>query len=192
MALYDPSHTALIVIDLQEAILRGERAPYPAADILARSVAIGRQLKAGGGTLVMVHVAWAEDFADTPKGQVDSSFPRPASAKGSDGSAIAPDLVALGPQLVLTKKSWGAFAGPELDTQLRRRGIDTVIVTGIATNFGVESTVREAWPLNYSVIVAEDACGSMSAELHAFAVRNIFTRLARVRSTAELLANTGV
>ena len=71
--------------------------------------------------------------------------------------------------------------------ELRRRGIDTIVLAGIATNFGVESTAPEAWQHNYAVVVAEDACTSMGPDMHRFAVEKILPRIARVRSTAEIL-----
>ncbi|MGD1017265.1 MAG: isochorismatase family protein, partial [Roseiarcus sp.] len=76
----------------------------------------------------------------------------------------------------------------ELDLQLRRRGVDAIILTGVATNFGVESTAREAWQYGYSVVVAEDAVSGANEAMHAFSIVNILPRLARIRSTEEILA----
>src|SRR5262249_51459503 len=101
---------------------------------------------------------------------------------------FVPEISALNSEVVITKRQWGAFHGTELDLQLRRRGIDTIVLVGIATNFGVESTAREAWQHGYSVIVAEDACTSMSADMHAFSVEKILPRISRVRSTEEVAA----
>jgi nicotinamidase-related amidase len=99
------------------------------------------------------------------------------------------EIAALTPDVAIVKRNWSAFYGTELDLQLRRRGIRTVILTGIATNFGVEATVRDAYAHNYAVIVAEDAITTMTAEMHRFACTAIFPRLSRLRSTAEILAN---
>ena len=102
-------------------------------------------------------------------------------------SEIVPQIMSLPHDIIITKRQWGAFYGSELDLQLRRRGIDTLILGGIATNFGVESTAREAWQHNYGVVVAEDACSSIG-DLHQFSIEKIMPRLARIRSTAEILA----
>ena len=88
----------------------------------------------------------------------------------------------------MTKRQWGAFYGTDLDLQLRRRGVKTIVLCGIATNFGVESTARDAWERNYEIIFAEDAMSSMEAESHHFAITRIFPRLGRVRSTEQVLA----
>jgi len=78
------------------------------------------------------------------------------------------------------------FGPTELDLQLRRRGITTIVLGGIATNFGVESTARLAWELGYAVVLAEDACAGVSAELHEMAVLHIFPRIARVSQSAAI------
>ncbi len=90
--------------------------------------------------------------------------------------------------LEILKRQWGAFHGRELDLQLRRRGLDTIVLTGVATNFGVEQTAREAWQLGCSVVVAEDATSSVSEAAHRFAVETILPRVSRVRSTEAIVA----
>ncbi len=89
--------------------------------------------------------------------------------------------------LAITKRHWGAFHGTELDLQLRRRGIRSLVIAGIATNFGVEMTAREAWQHGYAVVIAEDACSGSGEGLHAFAIERILPRVARVRRAAEIL-----
>ena len=71
---------------------------------------------------------------------------------------------------------------------MRRRGIDTIVLCGISTNIGVESTARNAWELGFNLVVAEDACSAASSEQHQGSMKNIFPRIGRVRSTGEILA----
>jgi nicotinamidase-related amidase len=75
-----------------------------------------------------------------------------------------------------------------LEQTLKQRGIDTVILTGISTNAGVESTARQGTGLGFAFVIVEDACSSQDAEMHKFAFEKIFPRLARVRNTDEVLA----
>lgn len=82
----------------------------------------------------------------------------------------------------------GAFYGTDTELQLRRRGIDTIILCGISTNIGVESTARNAWELGFNLILVEDACSAATAEQHLSSMTHIFPRIARVRSTEEVLA----
>jgi nicotinamidase-related amidase len=91
----------------------------------------------------------------------------------------------------ITKRQWGAFYGTELDLQLRRRGVKDIILGGISTNIGVESTARSAFEHGYGLILVEDAMSSHEAAHHRFAVESIFPRLGRVRSTEAVLSMLG-
>jgi nicotinamidase-related amidase len=99
-----------------------------------------------------------------------------------------PEIAALHGGVVITKRQWSAFHGTELDLQLRRRKITSIVLGGIATNFGVESTARDAWQHGYEVVIAEDMCSSMGAGLHEFAMQKILPRVGRIRSTADILS----
>lgn len=72
---------------------------------------------------------------------------------------------------------------------LRRRGVRTIVLCGIATNFGVESTARDAWERNYEIVFVEDAMSGLDADAHAFAIAKIFPRLGRIRSTEIVLSS---
>jgi len=77
--------------------------------------------------------------------------------------------VALGKRdsdIEVTKRQWGAFYGTDLELQLRRRGITTIILCGISTNIGVESTARNAWEMGFELVIAEDACSAADADQH--------------------------
>jgi nicotinamidase-related amidase len=88
--------------------------------------------------------------------------------------------------LCITKRQWGAFYGTELGLQLRRRGIQTIVLGGIATNIGVESTARQAWEHGYAIVLVEDATSGQSAEMHDFAIKNIFPRISRIVKAADV------
>jgi nicotinamidase-related amidase len=185
----DARSTALVLIDLQKGIVGLQLAPYSAAHVLENSAALVRRFAEAGATVVWVHVAFASDNADRLCQPVDA--PSPSAPKGGlppDYSQFADEIASLPVDVIITKRQWGAFHGTELDLQLRRRGITTIVLGGVATNFGVESTAREAWQHNYSLVIAEDACTSMSAEMHQFSMEKIMPRLARVRSTADIIA----
>ena len=105
--------------------------------------------------------------------------------------ASASELVKeIGPEpgdLVVTKRQWGAFYATPLDQYLRRRGIKTIVLGGIATNIGVESTARAAVEHGYEVIFVEDAMSTLSAEAQQFAINFMFPILGRVRDTATVI-----
>ncbi len=175
----DPSTTALVLIDLQNGIVGMDVEPRTGPETLAAGQALAARFRAAGAPVVLVHVAFAPDFSDAPPGRVD----RPLATRFSDlpagWSELAEGLAQPG-DLLVRKRQWGAFTGTELDLLLRRRGIESIVIGGIATNFGVESTARHAWELGYHVVIAEDACSSVSTEAHDFAVAHVLPRVARV------------
>jgi nicotinamidase-related amidase len=185
----DHPATALLVIDLQRGIVAREVAPHPAADVVSRSARLAEAMRRAGGRVVLVRVAYAADEGDRLRPPVDATLPAGPMPEG--WADLVPDVGREG-DLVITKHQWGAFYGTELDLQLRRRGITTLVLCGISTNFGVESTARDAWERGYRVVFAEDAMAAMSAEAHAFAVAHIFPRIGRVRRTTEVLAALGI
>jgi nicotinamidase-related amidase len=185
MIRLDPKSTALVMIDLQKGILGRGLAPRPAAEVVAGAKALAEKFRAAGGKVVWVTVGWDADFGDALKAPVDAAMPRPEGGLPADFAELVEGLARPG-DLHVRKRQWGAFHGTDLDIQLRRRGIDTIALGGVATNFGVESTARAAWEHGYSVVVVEDLCASMGAELHAFAISYILPRISRVRASAEI------
>ena len=181
----DPKQTALVLIDLQKGILSRQTAPYSAADVLARGVRLANAFRKAGAVVVLVHVAFSPDGGDVLKQPTDAG-PMPR-APDPDWYMISPELGRGENDIVITKRQWGAFYGTPLDMQLRRRGIKTIVIGGIATNFGVESTARDAYELGYGLVFVEDAMAGLSDSAHGFAISNIFPRLGRVRSTEEVL-----
>jgi nicotinamidase-related amidase len=184
----DPRTTALVLIDLQKGIVARELTPHPASKVLQNAHDLGRKINDAGGLLILVHVAFSADGADRLKQPVDSPTAAPPGGFPPDWTEFATEIGHLGADVVITKRQWSAFHGTELDLQLRRRGITSIVLGGIATNFGVESTARDAWQHGYSVVIAEDACSSMGAGAHEFAIEKILPRLSRIRPTAEILA----
>jgi nicotinamidase-related amidase len=116
----------------------------------------------------------------------DQAFPRPMPPP-PDWAEFATELTPIPSDIVITKRQWGAFYGTELDLQLRRRKIETLVLCGISTNLGVESTARFAYEYGYQQIFAEDAMAARSDEQHRAAVNFIFKRIGRVRSTSDIL-----
>jgi nicotinamidase-related amidase len=184
---FDPRSTALVLIDLQNGIASRAVEPHDAKTVIANGVALANALAKAGGIIVPVHVAFSSDDGDRLKLPVDA--PTPSGTMPADWAELVPEIAALPAAIVITKRNWSAFHGTELDLQLRRRAIKTIILGGIATNFGVESTARDAWQHGYEVVIAEDASSSSGgADMHRFAIEKILPRLGRVRTTSEILS----
>ena len=176
---------ALVVIDLQEGILPFAGGPHSASDVVARAARLAAKFRASGSPVVMVRVGWSADYAEALKQPVDA--PTPAQALPDNWWHYPQALDKAESDLEVTKRQWGAFYGTELDQLLRRRHIKTLVLGGIVTNFGVESTARAAYDRGYALVFAEDAMSGLTAEAHEFACRNTFRVMGRVRSTRELI-----
>ncbi len=177
--------TALILIDLQKGIVGLSVAPHSGDSVLARSKALAARFREAGAPVVLVNVAFSPDFGDALKTPVDEAPPMPAGGFPEGWAELAEGL-AEPSDIRITKRQWGAFHGTELDLQLRRRGVTTVVIGGIATNMGVESTARAAHEHGYAVVLAEDATTGLSADMHGFAFERIFPRLGRVVKADEI------
>ena len=185
----DPKKTALVLIDLQNGIVARTTAPYSSAEIVQKGNRLARAFRAKGATVVYVRVDMGNFLAlpvDEPSRDPNAPLP-PATA-----SELVPEAGFESGDLPITKRHWGAFAGTELEQALRRRGIDTVVLGGISTNMGVESTARQGTGLGFAFVIVEDACAtSMGEAAHRFAFEKIFPRLARVRKSDEVIAGLG-
>jgi nicotinamidase-related amidase len=188
MLTLDAKRTALVLIDVQKATLGFNLSPYSPADIVAASTRLAQACRKAGALLVYVRVNFAADYSDRPQGMTDTPMILPPGGMPPDWADYAPDVAAIAPDLWITKRHWSAFHGTELDLQLRRRGITHVVFGGIATNFGVESSARDAWQNNYTAVIAEDACSSVGPDLHKFAIEKTLPRVSLVRSSAEIVA----
>jgi nicotinamidase-related amidase len=184
----EPSRTALVVIDLQRGIASMPAEPRSPTEVVARAAQMATALRAAGGTVVLVRVARSPDGRDGLKPITDAPVQTGDRSVPPDWSEIVPELKPEITDIVITKRQWGAFYGTELDLQLRRRGVDTIILCGISTNVGVESTARDAYERGYEQIFVEDAMAARDVEDHRHTVRTVFPRIGRIRSTEDVLA----
>jgi nicotinamidase-related amidase len=187
----DPRCTAIVVIDLQKGIVAmAAGAPHPTPSVVANCVNLLSACRRAGAHPVLVHVGGSPSGADLLHPVADEPM-RGTAALPPDWSDLLPELGSSPSDTVILKRQWGAFYGTDLDLQLRRRGLTTIILCGIATEFGVESTARDAYERGYELVFAEDAMTGRTAESHANAITRIFPRLGRVRRTEEIVAALG-
>jgi nicotinamidase-related amidase len=183
----EPRHTTIVVIDLQKGIVGFPGSPHSASSVVAKSVELLTVARSVGAQPILVHVERSPDGGDAL--QVTSDQPmRATGVMSPDWSELIPELDRRPTDIVIVKRQWGAFYGTDLDLQLRRRGLTTIVLCGIATEFGVESTARDAYERGYQQIFVEDAMTGRTTESHADSVANIFPRIGHVRSTAEIVA----
>ncbi len=181
----DPRTTALVVIDLQTGVLGRTLLPHSAADVFTAATGLAGRFRGAAALVVWVRAWWSPDFGDALRQRVDQPPTLPPGGFPAEFAEFPEGLVESS-DLIITKRQWGAFYGTELDLQLRRRGVRTIVLAGVATNFGVESTARDGWERGYEIVIAEDMTSSLSAELHGFSVQHILPRIAVISSSGAI------
>jgi nicotinamidase-related amidase len=182
--LFEPQKTALVVIDLQNW-LGNHYAPYSSEEVISNAAALADAFRKQGSMVALVRVS-SKDLKDIPKPVLDS--PAPSLNLPEEWDQIVPEMRVAETDHIITKKQWGAFYGTELDLQLRRRGIDTIVLCGISTGLGVDTTAREAFMHGYQLIFAIDAMTGFSQAEHDHVKNFIFPRIGRSRTTQEVIS----
>lgn len=175
----DPK-TALIVIDLQK-LIAGLPVLHPFDEIVERSAKLAKACRRHGLPVVLVNVDGVAP-GRTEGARLDfSKLP-------ADFAEIVAELGTQPDDIRVTKKTWGAFVGTGLEKTLRDLGVTQVILAGISTSAGVESTARQAFEAGFNVTLATDAMTDTQAEAHERAISHIFPRLGECGTTDEILA----
>ena len=185
--IFDLSKTAFVAIDMQKEIVNnGTLSPHTAASILTNNDLLVRTLKRTAALKVLVNV----DISTFPylSQQTDMGGMTAASVPPEFTDLLLKDsLKDTDNMLTITKYNPSAFFGTSLDLQLRRRGIETIILSGVATTNGVYATALDAFQHGYHIVLAEDACSDRDKESHQLFIKKIFPKTARVRSTKQII-----
>lgn len=180
----DPK-AALVVIDMQKGIV-GRQTVHPVAAVTENVVKLVNTFRGKNLPIALVRVGWSADYGDAVKtrnetpwsGELPKDFFDYIDELNADASR----------DILIQKRQWGAFYGTDLDLQLRRRGVTNIVLCGIATSIGVESTARDAYERVYNLTFASDAMTDMNADGHDRALRIIFPRMGEIGTTSEILA----
>lgn len=175
-------NTALVIIDLQKGI-----AEMAGTAVVEQAVRNSRRLAEAfrSHSLPVVLVA----VAGGAPGRTEQA--RPNQPFPSDWTEFLPELDPQPSDICVTKKTWGAFASTNLEQQLRDAGVTQLVITGVATSIGVESTARQAYEAGFNVTLATDAMADLRPEAHASSIANVFPRLGETGTTNEILALLG-
>jgi nicotinamidase-related amidase len=174
----DPK-TALIVIDLQKGIM-GLPTVHPTEKVVKLARLAIDAFRRHHLPIVLVNAA------GIAPGRTDAERPKLAD--------FPPDWIDLVPELnrqpedhVVTKRTWGAFTNTNLDEHLKKLGVTQVVIVGVATSIGVESTARHAYENGFHVTLAVDAMTDMNADAHTNSITRIFPRLGATGTTQEII-----
>jgi nicotinamidase-related amidase len=172
------SDTALIVVDLQ-AVTLGNARTVEAPVLLARVAQLLAGFRAVGA--LVVHAV----STGTPAGRTSYGTGRSWT---SEQTEIAGPVRPTDAEPVVRRSAWSAFAGTGLAELLRSRDIRTVVIVGLATPFGIESTARDAYDAGFSVLVPVDAVAGPDPAGHAWTLERVVPLLGRTTTTADVLA----
>jgi nicotinamidase-related amidase len=185
----DAATTALVTIDLQRGIVGMTTVPHTATDVVTRAAKLAKRFREKKALVVLVRVDPGPTGELFPRPLTDIERPRMNPDAG--WTDIVPQLGPEPGDALVTKHQPGAFYGTDIEVHLRRRGIQTIVICGIATNIGVEATARVAFEHRYNLVFVEDAMAARDAEAHSASVSKFFPTIGRVRTTEEVLAAFG-
>jgi nicotinamidase-related amidase len=169
---------ALVVIDLQKGIV-GLGTVHPSGEIIARAAQLARAFRERGLPVVLVNVA------GRAPGRTDAGTP--TFSMPPDWAELVPQMERQPDDYLVTKQRWGAFIGTPLDDYLRSRGVTQIVLVGISTSAGVESTARSAYDLGYNIVLVVDAMTDRDAEAHRLTIEKVFPRLGETDNTENVL-----
>jgi nicotinamidase-related amidase len=170
--------TALIVVDLQQG-LAGSTFLHPIGDIVTRACTLMSAFRRHGLPIALVNVD------GTAPGRTER--PRHVQKLPDGWTDLLPELGRQPGDIVVTKRTWGAFASTDLEHQLKRRGVTQVVLSGVATGTGVESTARQAYEAGFNVTLAIDAMTDARPEAHDYSIANVFPRLGETGATQAII-----
>ena len=199
----DPKRTVLLFFDMQNGVAKKHdpTAPKQYESVISNSVKLLSAARAAGAA-----VAYTQHYTD--KGvfrnritDTDSHLhPWPAEGPRGPGEVLLPgtwetqivdELTPQPEDFLIPKYRWNAFYQTCLDMMLRNRGIDTIVIVGGSTDFGVAGTAWAARDLDYNIVVVSDACTSAEQDNHEQLMRRMFPRMGRVRTTDEVVRMFG-
>jgi nicotinamidase-related amidase len=187
----DLSKTALVVIDVQKGIVAHDRKlePYTASQVVANVSKLVTKFREGGMPVFLVHVT-SVDGRDMLHPVIDQQPQWGSGPRSADWAEFVEEIKPTNKDIVIAKRQWGAFYGTELDLQLRRRKIENIVLCGVSTNLGVETTARDAYQRGYNQVFATDAMAASSKDEHEATLKHIFPRIGLLRTTDEILKAT--
>ncbi|WP_040815716.1 isochorismatase family protein [Nocardia concava] len=177
--------SALVIVDLQNATIHAPTVPNTGPEVVARAVELARAFREHNAPVVLVRVTARADGSDVTPGR--NEVPTRSGSLPEGWDVIVDDLAGHPEDITVTKRAWNAFYGTDLDLQLRRRGITQIVLAGLTTSIGVESTARAAYEHGYHVTLATDAMADLDAEAHRNSIERIFPLLGETGRTQEIV-----
>ena len=193
----DKDHTALLVMDLENDLVHEDGAfkdfgfaqMVKENDVFGKTAGLLDAARRGGMKVIYVAVRWRPGYPEINRsaGLFQAVIEGNALVEGTWGASIHDAVAPREGEPVITKRAVSAFAGSDLANMLSASGITTLLLSGVATNFVVEGTAREAVDRGYSVFIVGDCCASMSQEAHDAALSIALPFLATITTSEEVI-----
>ncbi len=194
----DKACTALLAMDFQNDIVdeKGAFKDFGFAQMVRQTEVLGKTgrlleaTRGAGVKVIYVVVQFRPGHPEVPRtGQLFQGLvEHNALVEDTWGATIHPAVAPQAGEVVVTKRGVSAFAASDLSALLRTAGINTLLLTGVATNFVVEGTAREAADRGYDVMIVQDCCASMSLEAHEVALKTALPFLVTIITSEEVMA----
>ena len=194
--ILDPAHTAVVVVDMQNDfcaeggyIHETQNADMtPFAPLARRIRVLTDAARDAGAAVVWVKAVYDHELLPAPmlSKMLEKGKGAVCCASGSWGADFY-DLDPAAGEPVVEKHCYSAFHDTELDSVLRDRGIRTLVMTGVATNVCVDSTLREGFFNGYYIVMPPDCVGSANAALHEGTVRSVDFVFGHVPDSGEVM-----
>jgi nicotinamidase-related amidase len=177
VSLIDPK-TALVVIDLQKGIVALPTV-HPMADVVRHAAMLAAAFRRHRLPVVLVNVDSGAP-GRTEQARRMGAFP-------AGWADLIPELDRQPQDHLVTKQTWGSFTNTGLEAHLKALGVTQVVLSGVSTSAGVESTARQGYELGFNVALAVDAMTDMNADAHSNSVTRIFPKIGETGTTAEIV-----
>ena len=195
----DPGRACLLLFDLLEGHVNKDAASRERfAPVIANAAALLAAARGAGAMVAYAHADHRADRGTSAQTLRDTDnrlrplrageSPKPLLTGGTPETRVVRELTPGPGDYLVPKHRWSAFHGTYLELALRTRGANTLILCGGSTDVGVAATAFAARDLDYNLVIASDACTSPEQDNHDQLMRRVFPRMARVRTTAEVVA----
>ena len=197
----DKAHTALLAMDFQNDIVHengafkdfGFAAAVKQNDVLAKSARLLDAARRSGVTVIYPVIKYRPGYPERPanSGLFAGTIQANAIVEGTWGAEIHEAVAPRDGEPVVARRGVSAFYGSDLAALLATGGIDTLLLSGVATNFVVEGTAREAADRGYNVVIVGDCCASASQETHDAALNTTLPFISTISDLEEVTAALG-
>lgn len=195
----EPARTCLLLFDLLEGhVNRDAAARERYRQVIANAAALLAAARRAGAMVAYANADHRPDDARPRLRDTDNRLrphtadsDKPAIVRGTPQARVVAELAPQASDYIVPKHRWSAFHGTYLDLALRQRNVQTIALCGGSTDVGIAATAFAARDFDYELLIISDACTSPEQDNHAQFMKRIFPRMARVRTTAEVLEMLG-